>query len=113
MCQVTSSICVQHAGEKSYAYLLFAGFDSFIGELIRVLRYEEIMLELKYRHCSSGHATFFRCSFSQSMVHAIQKIHRSQFSKLQKAYVHKSFCCRERASHEVRKPDSAEGTVVP
>lgn len=39
----------------SYRYsLLFVGFDSFVGNFVRVLQAEGLV-ELRYRFCSSGH----------------------------------------------------------
>ena len=94
---MTTSWCRQ---ERQLQNVIISGFDSYVGEVIRVLSLEGLV-DLKYRFCGSGHGRFFRNTFSPRMFHHISCIDSTRYHQLQLAYMHPVYDNKERRRHEV------------
>ena len=82
MCEKNHNIC----------YFLFCeGFQSYVGEVIRVLK-KEGLVDMHYGLCGAGgNQDYLRCTFTPWMFHNLSRINPSQKDKLLEPDVHESF----------------------
>ncbi len=85
-----------------YFKLYFIGFDSYVGEVLRVLK-PEGLVDLKYKYCGTGHDKYFRGAFTPGMFFNLTRINKTQYYVLQLPAVHDTFDPRETASHKVEE----------
>jgi len=96
----SNKITVCYGAIDNLSKFHLTGFDSYVGQVLRVLK-KEGLVELKYRFCSSGSGTKFRAAFSPMAFYNLTRINKTQFRLLESEVVHESFDPRESDSHEV------------